>query len=302
MTPKNKSSSLLFIFIFFSVSLLGAEEKYCWSDSASVSMRQEATFYIESIGILPQSDYWRHVDPLEFTENLKRDIGQPLRIYEGKVTNFCSYAALTYIPFHYDPLGFVQFMVALYKNGKASLGKVDFEPGENVRNAAGLLKNKGVLDIAPANQIWFLCLADHFKGYLNIFNKQFDPGDENNLWAATNFSKFNRMIRQLFPMKVNTRGFDLLRPSIKNIVRYLEERLQTGTLFMYVNNRKLYKIKDNTASRVDVPTHFLVLLSMTRVNDKYRLTYWDYGRISVQELSASFIRKITFGVTHCTLR
>ncbi|HSU26866.1 MAG TPA: hypothetical protein VLJ68_00670 [Chitinophagaceae bacterium] len=284
--------------ILISVSLMGTE----WTDSAAFSKRQEALIYISAMSSLPQSEFWPHVDPKEFTKDLEGDIRQPLRIYEGKVTNFCSYAALTYIPFHYDPLGFVQFMFELYKNGKARLGKVNFEPGDEVRNVAGLLKNKGFLDIAPANQVWFLCLADRFKGYLNVFNKQFDPGDENNLCAATNFSKFNRMIRQLFPMKVKAKGFDFLRPAIKDMILYLEEKLQTGTLFMYVNNRKLYKIKDNTASRVDVPTHFLVLLSMTRVDNRYRLTYWDYGRISVQELSASFIRKITFGVTHCTLR
>ena len=261
---------------------------------------QQALAYLDSVNKLKASAHWPNVDPDIFLKNLRAFAVSPLRFYEGKSTNFCAYSALTYIPLHYDPLGFSRFMVTLYIRGKARMGKVIFTPGKKIRLEAGLLKYKGPLDINAAAQMWFLSLADEFKGYLNMFNQDFDKGDENTLWAATNFSKFNRMLRRLFPSEINARGSDLVRPWIGDLYSYLQERLKKGVVFLYLNNRRLYK-KKHVRVRFGIPTHYVVLLDIYKVDGKVNILYWDYGVKTLQQVTPRFLKTITFGITQCIL-
>jgi hypothetical protein len=164
---------------------------------------------------------------------------------------------------------------------------------------AGSLKYKGILDINPATQMWLLTMADHFKGYLNILNHRYQPGDENTVWASTNFAKFNRMLRKLFNWKVKARGADLVRPSIGDLPAFLEERMKTGTVFLYLNNRLLYK-KRHVATRMGIPTHYVVLKHISREGDKINILYMDGGRKTMQQISPALLKKIVYGITWCT--
>ncbi len=271
-------------------------------DTTITSTQQQALLYLNKVETLPQSIFWPAVKPTIFLQNLRKDVLQPLSLYEGKSTNFCGYAALSYMPLHDDPLTFVTFMVQLYTTGKANYGKEHFNPTRPVKLAAGALRFKGELDIRPADQIWFLSLADHFKGYLNVLDKHFDMGDENKMWAAVNYAKFNRMIRRLFNYHIKAIGSDLIRPIFVNdVYAYLSERLKTGHLALFVNNLTLYK-KNHTRLVVAVPTHFIIVLSMQKVGENIAITYWDYGGRSLQELSPYFLEKIIFGISHITLK
>lgn len=268
------------------------------SDSIPVSTQQQAIAFLDSIQKLDSSKHWPNVDPDLFLLNLRTFAITPLRFYEGKGTNFCAYSALTYIPLNYDPLGFSRFMVTLYRKGKARMGKVLFTPSTAIKKEAGLLKYKGALDVSPAGQIWFLSLADHFKGYLNFFNRGFDKGDENTLWASTNFAKFNRMLRRLFNLKVHARGADLVRPWISNTYEYLSGLSKKGPVFLYLNNRLLYRKKHVISTRFGIPTHFVLLLSIYKSGDNtINLIYWDYGKKTLQQVNSRMLRKIIFGIT-----
>lgn len=269
------------------------------ADTSPYSLPQQALHYLKTQEGLQQSAHWPHVSPNAFLENLKADIRSPLRMHEGRSTNFCAYAALSYIPLHDDPLTFVQFMVTIYKQGYAQYGKARINPSKEVKAAAGTLTFKGELDIRPADQLWFLSLADHFKGYLNIFDHHYDPGNENTFWASVNLAKFNRMIRKLFNYRVKAIGSDLIRPGVHDIYQYLSERLETGYVGLYVNNPFLYK-KNHAAIRLNIPTHFIILLKVEEVGDKIAFTYWDYGGRSLQLLSPRFLKKIIFGISHIT--
>ncbi|MBK7098991.1 MAG: hypothetical protein IPH58_12330 [Sphingobacteriales bacterium] len=263
-------------------------------DSASDNSIIETLEYINSIKDLEQSEYWPHVKPDLLLQNLKTFTIEPFSFYEGKTTNFCAYSALTYIPLKYNPLGFAQFMVELYRTGKSRMGKDVLQPGKAVREEAGLLKYKGALDINPAGQMWFLTLADHYKGYLNRFNLQFDKGDENTFWASTNFAKFNRMLRRLFNANVIARGADLSRPHVGDLYEYLQGRLKKGEVFLYVNNIKLYR-KTHSKKIFHTPTHYILLISISRrSNGDIELVYWDYGLKTLQQLSPGFFLKILF--------
>jgi len=269
------------------------------ADTTPLSSQKQALVFLDQRGEIKQSTYWPNVHPATFVQNLKKNVEAPLSIYEGRSTNFCAYAALSYLPLHEDPLNYVTFMVNLYQKGKAIYGKEFFDPSKEVKQAAGTLTFKGELDIRPADQLWFLSLADHFKGYLNILDKHFDMGDENRMWAAVNFSKFNRMIRTLFNYDIDAVGSDLLRPGVRDIFEYLSDRLLNGHVALFVNNLILYK-KNHTRMKLGVPTHFIILLKIEKVNDKIALTYWDYGGKSLQLLKPSFLKKIIFGISHIT--
>jgi hypothetical protein len=269
-------------------------------NDSTTSTKQDAINYIEKITQLQTSAYWPSVKPQLFLQNIKDNINSPLNLYEGLNTNFCGYAALSYLVLHDDPLGYAKFMIKIYAEGKAKFGKASFQPSLNIRKAAGGLKFKGVLDIRPADQLWFLCLADHFKGYLNLFNHNFQPGDEDTFWAAVNYGKFNRMIRELLNYKVVARGTDLLRPWIHDTYTYLSKIIQTGITVMYVNNTILHK-KNYNLVRAGVPTHYIVLLQISKTeNGLINIVYWDYGFRTLRQLTPSFLKKITFGISHCT--
>jgi hypothetical protein len=273
------------------------------ADSMQVSTPEQAIAFLDSIQHLDSSKHWPNVDPAIFLDNLKTFAIAPLSFYEGKTTNFCAYSALTYIPLRYDPLGFSRFMIDLYLNGEAGMGKAWFRPSKAVKNEAGLLKYKGALDLSPAGQMWFLSLADRFKGYLNFFNRYFNKGDENTLWAATNFAKFNRMLRRLFLYKVKARGADLLRPWVGDRYEFLQKKIDDGGIvFLYLNNRLLRK-KRHVVTRFGIPTHYVLLLDIYKAdNGKVNIVYWDYGKKTLQQIEPRLLKKIIYGITYCTLK
>jgi hypothetical protein len=283
------------IFIFC-VLLFGSDIASA-KDSAIVSTKKEAITYLSTITGLSPSKHWPNVNPDRFLENIRLNVNNPLSLYAGRGTNFCSYAALSYIPLNNDPLGFVKFMLALYNNGTASMGNVTFSPSVAILKAAGTLRFKGKMDTRHADQVWLLLLADHFKGYLNILNRNYDAGDEDRFWAASNLAKFNRMIRRLFNYDIKASGSDIIRPGKKNIVEYLLKHIDSGIVFLYVNNTLLAK-KDHGAKK-RLPSHFIVLNSIAVKDDKVTITYSDNGSRTLRQMSRKFLKKIVFGISVC---
>lgn len=268
-----------------------------WGSPVPRSTMQQALDYLENATIPESSDYWPHVKGYLFIANLKINVSTPLAMYQGSNTNFCGYAAMSYLPLHDDPLQYVRFMIDLYKNGQADWGKTHFNPSDRVQLAAGTLHFKGVLDIRPADQMWFLVLADHFRSYLNFFHRRFHHGSEDTFWAACNFGKFNRMVRTLMGYQTDATGSDLIRPHFKDLYSYLTHAIETGTTFLYVNNTYLHK-KSHEKSRFSFPTHFLVLTEIRKTDDVYTIVYWDYGGRTLRQVTPAFLKKIIFGVTY----
>ncbi|MEO7306316.1 MAG: hypothetical protein ABIR78_13665 [Ferruginibacter sp.] len=292
-------SVLLLLGIFF--PLLISARIFQQNDTVPVftSTRLEALAYIDKIPALEPSPHWPNIKPRLFLKNIRSNIDQPISIYPGNGTNFCGYGALTYLFLKDDPLGYAKLLVQLYLDGKATAGKVVFLPSDAVKNAAGMLKFKGILDIHPAEQMWFLTLAGHYKGYLNIFNRKYDPGDEDRFWASCNYAKFNRMVRQLLHYKAQARGTDLIRPKMDDLYGYIEERIKTGTVVLFINNRIVHK-KDHVKIKLAVPTHFIVAEKIIKTDVGITLVYWDYGGKTLMQLSPGFFKQIIYGITYCT--
>jgi hypothetical protein len=266
------------------------------------STAQQALDLLKNTKLPDSSIWWPNVRTALFIENIKANLVAPLKIYQGTNTNFCGYAALSYLPLRNDPVSYTRFLLTLFTDGEATWGTIRFHPSPEIHEAVGTLRFKGILDIRPADQLWFLVLADHFKCYLNFFQHHFRAGSENTFWAAVSYGKFNRMIHQLLGYRVKTRGSDLVRPMIHDLFGYLSESLKTGTTFLYVNNTYLHK-KNHIKFRGSFPTHFIVLNDIRRIEgeeDMVDIVYWDYGGRTLRQVSLRFLRKILFGVTQCT--
>ena len=238
---------------------------------------------------------WPNIKPKLFYDNLKLNLEKPGSFYPGRSTNFCAYGALSYLVMEKDPLGYVKFMNELYDKGEANFNNNHFKPSNAVMKAAGTLKFKGVLDIRHAEQMWFLVLADKFKGYLNFFDKKFDEGDENSFWAATNLAKFDRMVNKMCGVHVKAVGSDLIKPWVKDTYSYLSKRIDSNTVSLYINNRIIHK-KNHDKIKFSIPTHFIILRQISKENDMITLRYWDYGGETQMQVSPGTLKKIIFGI------
>ena len=269
-------------------------------DTLVTSTQNEAILFIDNIKELGPSKFWPNIKPALFLQNLKTNIHQPISIYPGNSTNFCGYGALTYLFLLDDPLGYAKLLIQLYKEGKASFGEIKFNPSPAVKKAAGSLRYKGILDIRPAEQMWYLSLAGHFKGYLNFFNRKYNPDDENKFWASVNYAKFNRMVKKLLRYYVKAKGADLFRPHVSgSVYQYISEKMNTGTVVLFINNRIVHK-KNHTRIKLGVPTHFIVAEKISKENDTITFVYWDYGGKTLLQLTPAFLKRIVFGITYFT--
>ncbi|MFT3844729.1 MAG: hypothetical protein QM725_06740 [Lacibacter sp.] len=262
----------------------------------SYSNKEQAILYLNSVKYLSTSKYWPEINPGLFFQNIKRNIETPDYLFAGRNTNFCSYAAIGYVFLQKDPLGYVQLMMDLYQNGEAFYGSTKFNPSARVRKSAGQILYEGELDRNEADQVLFFTLADHFKGYLNIFNKKYNQGDEQKIWASTNLSKFNRMLRAMFKDDIHSRGSDLIRPDIPNLVSFLNERLKQGQVYLYLNNSVLRR-KNHYKTKKGIPTHYVVLLGISEKNNTATLTYWDTGYKTQKTINIRTFRWILYGIS-----
>lgn len=276
----------------------------CWSLFAATAQtssglhlnkKQQALALLNQT-TLTKSTYWQNIDPELFIANLKRNTERPVFLYAGRNTNFCGYAAVGYILLEQDPMGYVQFMLDLYQKGKATYADVLYKPTEAVRKTAGTILYEGELDHNDADQVFFFTLADHYKGYLNILHLNYKRDRELGLWAATNLSKFNRMLRAMMKTEIRCIGYDLVRVKQKHLVDSLQKKLLHGEVFLYLNNSILRK-KNHNKVKKHIPTHYVVLKSISEENGIITLTYWDAGFTTLRQIDQKALNSLLFGIS-----
>jgi hypothetical protein len=286
----------LFVLFLLSALTSSAQRRRVPDKLANEPERIKAMKLLADADTLQQSIHWPNIKPKEFLVNLKQNIEYPFKINTGRGTNFCAYGAITYTCFKNEPSRYIQCMLDLYRNGEAFYRDVKLTPSAAIKREAGLMIYQGDLDIHPADQVWFLCLANRFKGYLNSFNRRYNKGDENTLWASTNLAKFNRMLRRLCKYKVGSRGSDLFRPHSKNLPLFLEEKLSQGEVYIYLNNALLRK-KNHNRVKKRIPSHYVVLMEIKYNDDGIIFKYWDGGYKTVKEVSLSSLKQIIYGIS-----
>lgn len=288
---------LLTVFILLTLVASAQQKRWFPAKDGNQKERVMALEFLNKNDTLQQSIHWPHIKPADFIKNVRRNIEDPFKMNNGRNTNFCAYGALTYTCLKNEPLRYVQCMVELYRNGIARYRNVYLKPSDAIKNAAGTMLYQGELDINPADQMWLLCLAHKFKGYLNFFNRRYKKGDENTIWASTNLAKFNRMLRRLCKYKVSSRGSDIIRPSSPNLALFIKEKLAEGEVYLYLNNTVLRK-KTHNRIKKRIPTHFVAVMEI-QIEDSgmILLKYWDGGYKTVKELSSNSLKKIVYGVS-----
>ena len=289
--------NIFFVLILLAALSADAQKKQTPGKNANEPERLKALEFLRSADTIRQSIHWPFITPQLFLSNLRRNIEQPFKMNNGRNTNFCAYGALTYTCLKNEPLRYAICMVELYRNGEAMYRDILFAPPEAIKQAAGKMIFQGDLDIYPADQVWFLSLAHRFKGYLNFFNRRYQAGDENTMWASTNLAKFNRMLRQLCKYKVGSRGSDLLRPRSKNLTAFLKEKMQQGEVYLYLNNTVLRK-KNHNRLQQWIPTHYVVLLEvMEEDKDTVLVKYWDGGYKTFKVVTLSSLKQVVYGIS-----
>ena len=286
----------LFVLFFFTTLASNAQRRRVPDKLANEQERIKALDLLANADTLQQSMHWPNITPGKFLNNLKQNIEYPFKINTGRGTNFCAYGAITYTCFKNEPSRYIQCMLDLYRSGEAFYRDVKLSPSEGIKNEAGLMIYQGDLDIHPADQVWFLSLADRFKGYLNFFNMRYKKGDENTLWASTNLAKFNRMLRRLCKYKVGSRGSDLIRPHSKDLPGFLEEKLSQGEVYLYLNNALLRK-KNHNSVKKRIPSHYVVLMEISRTENDIIIKYWDGSYKTVKEVSLNSLKQIIYGIS-----
>ena len=92
-------------------------------------------------------------------------------------------------------------------------------------------------------------------------------------------------------------GSDIFRPRIKNLYNSLTKQLSSGdNVILYINNRIVHK-KNHVNIKLAVPTHFIVLEKIAKVDNTITLIYWDNGAKPLIQLSPAFLKRIIYGVT-----
>lgn len=284
---------ILFVLLFLIVANPGGFARDLFGEI--ISTKEEALAFLDKIDKTKESSFWPNIKPKLFYDNLKLNLEDPGSFYPGRSTNFCAYGAVSYLVMQKDPLGYAKFMNELYDKGESSFNNNHFKPSKEVMKAAGTLKFKGVLDIRHAEQMWFLVLADEFKGYLNFFNRRFREGDENTFWAATNLAKFNRMVSRLCGTHVRAVGSDIIKPWVKDPYSYLEKRIDNKIISLYINNRIIHR-KNHDKVKFSIPTHYIILKEIKRAGNQVTLRYWDYGSDTEMQISSRTLKKIIFGI------
>lgn len=241
---------------------------------------------------------WKNIDEDLFQKNLDNNLNSTLHLYQGSGTNLCGFAAVTYHLIKYNPTEYHRMLMELYNKGETTTrGGTILKPSTEILNYAGTIKNKGRLDINHADQLWFLTLADHYKGYVNTFNWTYEYGDESTTWASTNLNKFNNMWSDLIGKKVLSKGSDLVRPPISQYYQYIHQLKDEYTIMLYLNNTVLNK-RNFSSITFPIPTHFVELYDLYPSGDYYILEYWDYGLKTKEIIDQEKFNTIIYGISY----
>lgn len=256
--------------------------------------QQKALELLNRFDTTSSSAYWTNIAAADLYHNIHSNVIRPERVYQGHKTNFCGYSALTVLLCREQPEAYVKYILELYATGQTSIKDELIRPSASVRAAAGILQGKGKLVINPADQLWLMTLPDHFKSYMNI-DRKYKPGDENQIWAACTLGKFNRMARTIGNFSVTSKGTDLIRPGVKNLVSHLRDQLSKTEVVLYVNSKYLHPSKFRIFT-LRAPTHFIILYDVREENGTVVFTYWDYGLKTLELMSPKRLKKMTFGI------
>ncbi|HEY3404411.1 MAG TPA: hypothetical protein VGK59_13565, partial [Ohtaekwangia sp.] len=254
----------------------------------NTSTPAEALAAIPENGTLAQSTHFPNVDPNDFLDQLRARVAEAGHegTNQGAGTNFCWAAAIAKQVYKEDPKGMVDAMKDLYENGTFVYDNNN--GGMNVPEASQAARDAVGSDVFNDNQdeekgrtineldqMLFMTLADHYEESLNILNQDYDPGDEEDIWASGVLSKATK-IWEDFGFDVEVTGADVKVQGFTIVFNVfdVQEAMETNDVVLYVNSDK-FKYDEGLNATA---THYIHVVSIEQVGNEYKITYWDYGK------------------------
>ncbi len=272
----------------------------------------EALAEIPANGTLAQSTHFPNVDPNDFLDQLRARVaeGGHEGTNQGDETNFCWAAAIAKHAYEKDPKGMAEAMINLYENGtfvydNNNGGMSVPEPSQAVKNAVGsnVFDNNQNEDegktINELDQMLFMTLADHYKGYTNA-DLNYDPHDEENpLWSGGVLSKAVRVWRE-FGFDVDVMGIDAVGwEPLTSKITLAKDALETSDVVLFVNSGAF---KDGSYLNV-FGTHYIHVSSIEQISDNDPMTidrievkYWDYGGVHTKQMYPEQFHRSVYGI------
>lgn len=129
--------------------------------------------------------------------------------------------------------------------------------------------------INELDQMLFMTLADHYKGYTNV-DLNYDRGNEEGLWAGGVLNKAVDVWED-FGFDVEATGADVKVQGFTIVFNVfdVQEAMETNDVVLYVNSSK-FKYDEGLNATA---THYIHIESIEQVGNDYKITYWDYGLV-----------------------
>src|SRR6202035_263213 len=284
------------------------------------------------------SEFFPHVMPAEFTEQLKDRVLNPDALNQGKNTDFCWAAACMSYAYGTNPEGMVDAMFSLYTTGKFSYstgsGDLSLTPTRKARRAVGsdtfknntdnqTNKENSGLAGNKVDQMLFMTLAStkNFKSPLNILELRYKPGrQESGLWAGRTFGATVRLwkafefsekaegsslsLNRLFHSPTSSRvtKLGLASSSVPELEKGNEIVLFVyGPLFRRYAGDQKEREKTNKA-RETTGTHFIRVrnIEQDKNTGSWSLEYWDYGHKDWRKTDPLSTQQLRY-ITHCLI-
>ena len=247
-----------------------------------------------------------YMDSLKVTKkmwlkSLRAMINEPEDINATSETNFCSKAPLSVLIAKENPVGFAQLMIDLYKVGKGQY----FNGRDTIMlELSPRLLNQMALNITGISYSYtekqtinpvFATLAYALTQKYNWgWDKKYDVGDENKVWAATPLIVENNMIKHFCGYRNYTFGFDFLTNSI-DLDKLKEAIDNKNHIYLLVNSQLLHNL--SKIGRWVIGTHYIDIkkIDFLKKGKELRVVWWEYGRIFEQTFERSAFRGLIAG-------
>lgn len=241
---------------------------------------------------MTQSTYFTHVGPNDFIDNLQRRIDNPDAMSQGLGTNFCGpVVIMSQLFMRYDPVGYVTFMVSLYKDGAASYynGKetICIKPSSAIRDASGWLPNgrngyvegSEALSDNPADQMLLLVIKEKY----NTIGGKFRMGRQDRYWAGSTFKNVvwiaEHFLGYSYEATGSTFGGADWNSNGRNAwIKLVKDGIASGKVCVLFLNGPIWRNQKHIAFKNLTGTHFVRIHDITVSGDYVTLDMWDYGK------------------------
>jgi hypothetical protein len=266
-----------------------------------------------------KSEYFEHVDPQNYSDNIRRRLYAPLNFCQGFGSQFCGPSLLIVnLLLIHNQKAYVQLMIDLFQHGKAVYynGKdsVLLAPDAQTRSFAGRIyagnkkseptcrEKKGQQYVAHsellsdnhADQVLLLSLKHRYPGLIG--NGSFEQNGLSKYlhFSSTLFKQFVAMTEEFFQVKFTAKGGAIhdLRPSDQRTMDDITEACKTGKTLLLMIDAGYFREKRELLLW---GSHYIRIFDLHVHKETIDFEMWDYGyRRWVKDYSkARFINSIT---------